>query len=232
MKSGKYRIAKPIIDNENYCGFKIRHRDAYGDRYSMRDMLKRDYTKIPSNPKTVIDIGAHIGMFSLAAIRSGAEKIYAFEPEASNFEILCHNMKINGFEKRVTCVNKGVGKAGKAKLYIHPFNGGGSSTYTLDNRLDVNNYQIVDLISISDVFDNYNIRYCDVLKLDCEGSERDILNDLDEDFISKIGQISVEIHDSTLIGGIVTKFSKWYSAECMNLESRSKGNAWVFKKRE
>lgn len=231
MKSSNYRIKKPIIDTDNYYGFKLRYRDGFGDRYVMRDMFKRDYGRIPQKPKTVIDIGAHIGLFSLTAIRAGAEKIYAFEPEIFNYELLSHNMKINGLEDKVLCINKGIGTRGQAKLYIHPINSGGSSTYLgLAKDLTPQNYQIVNLISIRDIFDNYNIKYCDLLKIDCEGSERDIINDLDDDLTSKIEQISLEIHDMQLIESSVEKLKKWYSAECTNLGSRSGKTAWVFRK--
>lgn len=233
MKSGNYRISKTIIDTDNYCGFKLRYRDAFADRYVMRDMLGRDYARIPPNPKIVIDIGAHIGLFTLAAIRVGAKKIYAFEPEASNYEILCHNMKINGYANRVMCINKGVGTPGEAKLFIHPTNSGGSSTYTgLYKGLDLENYQTINLISIHDVFNIYDIKYCDLLKSDCEGSERDIIDELDEALINKIGQVSVEFHDRKLIDKYVNRLRKWYQdVECTNREQGYKGGtAWVFKR--
>ncbi len=232
IKPDKFRVEKTILDTEDYCGFKLRFRNDFADRYVMRDMLKRDYTKIPKNPKTVIDIGAHIGLFTLAAFRSGAEKVYAFEPEEFNFELLCHNIKINGYEDRVNCIKLGVGTPGQAKLYIHPKNSGASSIYLdADKALETSKFQTIDIISIHDVFKNYNINYCDILKIDCEGSDRDILNELDEDLVTRIGQISVEIHDRSLIKGFVEKLNKWYDAECTNLRRRGGGNAWVFRKK-
>lgn len=233
IKSDEFRVQKTVLETKDYCGFKLRFRDDFADRYIMRDMLKRDYTRIPKDPKTVIDIGAHIGLFTLAAIRAGAKKIFAFEPEEFNYELLCHNMKINGYEDRVDCINLGVGTAGQSKLYIHPANSGASSIYlAADKRLESDKYQIINLISIRDVFKNYGIKYCDLLKIDCEGSDKDILNDLDEDLIGRIGQISVEIHDRSLIEAFVEKLKKWYEAECTNLGARGGGgNAWVFRKK-
>jgi len=232
MKSDNFRVEKTIVDTEDYCGFKLRFRDDFADRYIMRDMLKRNYAKIPKNPKTVIDIGAHIGLFTLASIRAGAKKVYAFEPEESNYELLCHNIKINGYEDRVNCIKLGVGAVGQTKLYIHPKNSGASSIYLdADKALEAGKYQVINIISIHDVFKNYDINYCDILKIDCEGSDRDILNELDEDLVSRIGQISVEIHDRSLIEGFVEKLKKWYAAECTNLGRRGGGNAWVFRKK-
>lgn len=234
MKANVYRAVKTIIDIEDYCGFKLRYRKDSGDGFVMRDMLKRDYyIKIPKNPKIVIDIGAHIGPFALAAVRAGAEKVYAFEPEEYNYELLCHNIKINGYEDRVECIQLGVGAPGQVKLYNHPSNTGGSSIYlSADKRLDAYNYQTISIISIHDVFKKYNIQYCNLLKVDCEGSDRDILNELDEYLVEKIGQISVEIHDRSLIDGFVDKLKKWYEAECTNSGERGGGNGWVFRRKK
>jgi FkbM family methyltransferase len=229
MESNNYRVVKPILDTDNYCGFKIRYRKDFSDRYIMIDMLKRNYGNIFPNPKTVIDIGAHIGLFTLAAMRAGAEKVFAFEPEVSNYELLCHNIKVNGFGKKVKCIKMGVGTRGKAKLYIHQNNSGGSSTdISIDKRLNPDNFQIIDVISIHDVFDSYKIKFCDLLKLDCEGSEKNIINEIDEALAGKIGQISVEFHYTNLIDEFVDKLSKWYKAECTNPGIHKGGNAWVF----
>jgi len=275
MRPNNYRVVKPILDTDNYCGFKLRFRDGFADRFIMRDMLKRNYGNIPPNPKVVIDIGAHIGLFTLAAIRSGAEKIYAFEPEASNFELLCHNMEINGYKERVICINKGVGIPGKAKLYIHPTNSGGSSSDLAESEsLNPDNYQVIDIISIHQVFDLYDmklpnltvgvsspsassgakslrsensfatptglrsvysrrgIKYCDLLKIDCEGAEKDIINEFDDDLAKKIGQITVEFHYRNLMDELIVKLSKWYKAECINKTSHKGGYAWLFKPKQ
>ncbi len=45
---------------------------------------------------TVIDIGAHIGAFSVyAAERSGSGRVYSYEPHPENFSLLKKNLEIN-----------------------------------------------------------------------------------------------------------------------------------------
>lgn len=224
-----YRVVKPLIDVRDYCGFKLRFRDGFADRFVLRDVLKRDnaYARLAPNAKTVIDIGAHIGMFSLAAVNLGAEKVYAFEPEESNYELLCHNIKINGLENRVVCVNKGVGFPGETKLFIHPTNSGGSSTLIEINKdLNQQNYQTVEIISIHDVFRDYKIEHCDLVKIDCEGNEKDIINDLDDGLARKIDQLSIEFHDIELVNKLILRLQKWYRARCVN--PGKYGNSWIF----
>jgi FkbM family methyltransferase len=54
---------------------------------------------------------------------------------------------------------------------------------------------IVPTIKISDIFTHYNLDKIDLLKIDIEGAEWEILNDLDSEYFEKIEQISVEFHD-------------------------------------
>jgi len=49
----------------------------------------------------VIDIGANVGMYSLMSSVSRGTKVYAFEPEASNYNLLCHNIRLNNVADKV-----------------------------------------------------------------------------------------------------------------------------------
>jgi FkbM family methyltransferase len=56
-------------------------------------------TNMPSgfslkNHQCVLDVGAHIGVFSRLAIAEGCQHIIAYEPEPSNFELLSQNLDI------------------------------------------------------------------------------------------------------------------------------------------
>jgi len=55
----------------------------YSNSYRINNLLPNS---------TVVDIGAHIGAFSINAHLHGAEKIYAFEPFQNNYEILIKNL--------------------------------------------------------------------------------------------------------------------------------------------
>ena len=41
---------------------------------------------------TVVDVGAHIGAFSISSIVHGASKVYAFEPSQFNYKVLVKNL--------------------------------------------------------------------------------------------------------------------------------------------
>jgi FkbM family methyltransferase len=63
---------------------------------------------------TVLDIGANIGYFTLAAARQAGShgKVYAFEPGPDNFELLMRNIEINELTN-VTAFRKAVGNESK-----------------------------------------------------------------------------------------------------------------------
>ena len=50
----------------------------------------------------VIDIGANVGMYSSMSAVSRSVRVYAFEPEASNYNILCQNIRLNDMGNRIT----------------------------------------------------------------------------------------------------------------------------------
>jgi FkbM family methyltransferase len=222
----EYIATKELEQDKDYFGFKLRTRKDSTDLRVIDEVLANNFYQVPSKLKTVIDIGAHIGTFSLKAARAGA-RVYAFEPEGFNYKTLVHNVEINGYEDRITCLKLGVGKKGKNKLYVHPYKTGGSSMYVrLIRGLEREKYQTVDFISIKDVFEFYNIRRCDLLKMDCEGSEEDIFEDID-DYVKRIDQISAELHSGRIRDKVINKMSKWYDIECTNRKKR----VWVFNKK-
>jgi FkbM family methyltransferase len=195
LSKDEFKITREFYPDTECNGFKMRFRHHYYDGSAVREIFgDKDYYRLPKNPKLVIDVGGHIGLVSLLMARAGAE-VYTFEPEALNYETLCHNIEINGYQDKVHCINKAVGKSGTFKLYIHPSSGGCNSFYLSNHpQLEASKYQMVPSLSIHEVFSEYKIPHCDFLKLDCEKSEEDIFNDMDDELASKIDQISTELH--------------------------------------
>ena len=52
----------------------------------------------------------------------------------------------------------------------------------------------VDSISLQQIFDDNNIKNCNFLKLDCEGTEYEILQNLPLSYFNKIEKIVIEYH--------------------------------------
>ena len=134
----------------------------------------------------VIDIGAHIGSFSLLAASLGG-KVYSYEPCKENFELLTKNIKLNNFS--VDAHNVGVmGSSGKRTLYIESFNFGGTNFYNNSQLFSVSHTEEIDCITLEDIYKDEHLDHCDFLKLDCQGAEAEIIRYFPYlDTINKIG---------------------------------------------
>lgn len=60
--------------------------------------------------QTVIDCGAHIGVFAATALKMGAAKVVVVEPQPDNYALLCRNLEVFG-EKTVEYWNAAIGPA-------------------------------------------------------------------------------------------------------------------------
>jgi len=174
-------------------GLKVKLRAGTSDRNVVNDVLLQNfYTPKGFEIKSgdmVIDIGAHIGTFSLFAARF-AKRIYAFEPLVSNFNILKENIKINGFHN-IEAYNFAVAdKSGTRDLFVVQGNMAANSLY-----LETEFKTKVETISLDDIVKRNNIFQIDYLKLDCEGAEYDILMKCSPDVLVKIQKIGMECHD-------------------------------------
>src|SRR5205085_6337104 len=65
-----------------------------------------------------IDIGAHIGKYSVKVAKNSNVPVIAIEPDTFNFSLLKKNVALNGL-KNVICINKGVlSEQKKSPLYV------------------------------------------------------------------------------------------------------------------
>ncbi len=72
------------------------------------------------NGDVVLDLGANIGYYTLILADAVGDtgKVFAFEPDPSNFSLLKKNVEINGY-KNVILARKAVSnKTGKTRLYV------------------------------------------------------------------------------------------------------------------
>ena len=118
---------------------------------------------------TVLDIGAHVGYYTLISARLVGQRgtVYAFEPMPGNFAILTRNVTMNG-HKNIVLARKAVadkngkvrfllsGVSGMHSLYPHRFAGPSRGTV------------VVDAISIDRFLPGKRV---DVIKMDIEGAE-------------------------------------------------------------
>ena len=154
-------------------------------------------SKIPFNKgDVVIDIGGHIGIFSIYLAKLHPEiTIYAYEPIPDNFHHFQKNIVHNDVSN-IHVFNQAVTKDGRSMpMTVNFKHNSGGATATWDNQhLDSDDFTeyTVESITLNSIFESYQIDRCRLLKIDCEGSEYEIL--LNTPYLDRIDFISAEFH--------------------------------------
>ena len=142
---------------------------------------------------TVVDIGAHVGYFTLYAANLAKKgKIISYEPSKKSFLILEKNIKINNFSN-IKLENVAISKThGKALLHTDDHDEISNSLYNLNKKSKV--YE-VETNTLEEIFLKNKLDSIDFLKIDCEGAEYEILMNASSLDLDKIKKMSIEIHE-------------------------------------
>ena len=144
------------------------------------------------NFQTFIDVGAHIGKYSLMmSILNKNGKVFSMEPysdygleNVKPFEVACYSRNTS------------------SKLYLAPMSGAGHS---LKNIMKFKNYNVVKCIRLDSLIKE---KIIDIIKIDVEGSELDVLKGC-ENILNKTKYIvfeSMEIDGAREIAEFLRKF--------------------------
>ncbi|MGA8153341.1 MAG: FkbM family methyltransferase [Terriglobales bacterium] len=126
----------------------------------------------------VVDVGANVGYYTLLAARSvgSGGKVFAFEPEPKNYELLCKNVNENGYTNVVTVPSAVSDRGGTNHLFLSANNSG---AHNLSKRWQEATFVDVNTVSLDEYFCNYEGRI-DVLKVDAEGAEELIFDGMSQ----------------------------------------------------
>ena len=175
-------------------GLKIHLRSRTADRMIFKEIfLQEIYNQYGIEIKErdiVIDIGANVGMFTLyASQKATSGKVFAFEPFEENFRLLTNQISTNKL-KNVFAFKKGVfNKEGTQDLFLSGINTGGHSIQFEQEGGKVT----IDVTTLSKFCADNNIDHIDFLKIDCEGSEFEILKS-DPSILQKVSKLVMECH--------------------------------------
>lgn len=146
--------------------------------------------KIKDAASLIVDIGAHIGCFSVyASILNPKTKILAFEPDENNYKLLKENLQLNN-AKNVQSKNLAVTSKEEVRIINVSEDSHNHSFYNTENKISERKIQTTTLQKILK-----NDARVDVVKIDCEGSEFEILRNLSEEDFEKIKTIYIEFHE-------------------------------------
>jgi FkbM family methyltransferase len=166
------------------------------------DILEEVYKKqvyvpyLPTNKegKICVDIGANVGLTAYY-FSQYFEKVYAVEPSEQHLEALNTMILQNKCENIVVIPYAISNENGKVKFY-HNTN---QTMFSLESVVnDKNDFEEVNTLTIDSLMEKYALDHIDVLKLDCEGSESQVVTSVGFQKVApKIKAILGEWHNWT-----------------------------------
>jgi FkbM family methyltransferase len=159
--------------------------------------FKETYYLVPTRePISVIDCGANIGMSLLyIKIRAPQARVLCFEPNPAARAVLDKNIAANGWEKEVHVLPYALGKSkGTVDFFVDKkeatSSGGGTAQYQKNKGTALTSYPVeVDVLS------HHITDPVDLLKIDIEGGEFDVLEELvAQGKLARVKTIQLEYH--------------------------------------
>ena len=158
--------------------------------WGLEEYKDRDFVIQPSD--IVVDIGAHIGAFSIWAARQALTgKVYAFEPNTENYDLLLENRQLNKltnlevFNVAASDVN------GEAAFYNSEHS---SVSHSLVDP-GAENTTKVRTVSLAGILTENRIERVNYLKIDAEGAEYLIVLNTPPEVLRRVDKIFIEYHD-------------------------------------
>jgi FkbM family methyltransferase len=173
-KSNSFRIRKGTTDKSVF-------REVF---------LFKGYNTALSNLQIIVDGGANIGLTSIFLKEKFPNSIiYSVEPSVSNFELLVENTK--NFPS-ITPIQSALWPRDTSLKISNPKDHEWAFTVEECSQDQPNSFKA---ISISSLMEQNKLEYIDLLKLDIEGSERELFKENYDNWIRRTRHILVELHD-------------------------------------
>jgi FkbM family methyltransferase len=165
------------------------------DFYEISNLVK----KLPENA-VVVDVGANAGFFNyLLFSKMPNVKVYAFEPMPSNVALFQKNISANKILKNnIHLYQKAVTGTEKESLELFTeATTNNTVVASIFSQFHEENNSVVSVpaITLASIIEQQALTTIDLLKLDCEGSEYDIIYNTDPAVFNKIRNMVIEVHD-------------------------------------
>ena len=154
-------------------GLRFHVRGGTDDRHVIFEIFAQSIYPVHLGPDSVVlDIGAQIGGFSLLAGRAGA-RVLSYEPVPANFAALQRNLELNR-AARVRAVQAAVTGARETRQMFVPDDGGHTGRFSLHPGRGTRTIEAA-CVSLDEIIADNGLERLDLLKIDCQGSEYEIL---------------------------------------------------------
>jgi FkbM family methyltransferase len=195
------RAAQPCDEVVLWDGTRISHPPGRGGLLEavVELWLEHVYTAgfyRPANGDVIVDAGANVGLFAIQMARQNRRtKVVALEPFAENFRYLAANVA-RACPNTVTCCEVALGaEFGRGQMQAV-----GSRSLDHMLRIESGTADGIPVIPLAGLFDLARAKEIDFLKLDIEGSERDVFSAASPELVGRFKRIAMEYHDQIVPG--------------------------------
>lgn len=179
--------------------------------------------------QTVIDIGANVGVFALFAATRGKDvRVIAFEPFAENVRWLQRNKARSRTKVKVQLYQEAVTARREVRtLHVAPQQWGAHRLSAESTASESGaagpppsgfEAVVVNCVGLDEIMERDNITCCDLLKIDCEGSEYEILLGASPQSLNRIRRIVGEFHQGENIEGSGESLCAWLRDEGFRID--------------
>ena len=170
-------------------------------------------SQLPAQP-VIIDVGANAGFFAIQLLsKIENATIYAYEPMPANVKTFRSTLNENPrLQQSVRLFQMAV--TGQALDKLDLYAEAEEKNQVVASRFagfNISNTQTITVpcISLTDIIQQNNLPVVDLLKLDCEGSEYDILYHTAPDLVRRINRMVIEVHDLDAAQNNIRAFNQY-----------------------
>lgn len=171
-------------------------------------------------PKIIVDLGANIGLTTVFFKSKYPDaRIIAVEPEQSNYEMLLKNTS------DLSDVQTVKGGAWNKKTFLEIEDKGHGHYGYMVKEVEEPSASSIQAWSIESLMNEFDLQHIDVLKIDIEGSEKELFENNTEFWLPKVKVLIVETHDRMKSGSSKSVFSALVN---YNFQFEMKGENIIF----
>lgn len=164
----------------------------------------------------VIDVGAHIGIFSIKAARESGKKgrVIAIEPHPTTYTLLMANLKRNRCENIIPFRMAASNFKGEAELYLYHHSGGHSLVFKRNSGVIK-----VSVDKLDNIVKKFNPEHIDLIKVDVEGAGLLVLKGAKEILEKFKPNLSIAVYHASAEREGIIEFLSSRGYSCLQINS-------------